>query len=175
MTLEHIEDEVLNGGVSGTRGAINFLQSLRDMLAGHSESKVNLTTKWDGCLDGSTQVVTNEGVMTLAEIRQKWHTNKELWILAKDEELNTDCFVPITQSYATKSKKDWVKITLGNGHNIICTEDHEIKTTNRGWVEAVNLNENDEIEECDILNMDEDHLYLRIDNENIQIRRKNTP
>jgi len=49
LHLEHLEDEVLNGGVGGTRGAINFLQSLRDMLAGHSsEHKVNLTTKWDG-------------------------------------------------------------------------------------------------------------------------------
>lgn len=46
--LEHIEDEVLNGGVNGTRSAINFLQSLRDMLAGHATSKVNVTTKWDG-------------------------------------------------------------------------------------------------------------------------------
>lgn len=48
LHLEHIEDEVLNGGVVGTRGAINFLQSLRDMLAGHSQSSVNITTKWDG-------------------------------------------------------------------------------------------------------------------------------
>ena len=46
--LEHIEDEVLNRGVAGTRDAINFLQALRDMLAGHAESKVNITTKWDG-------------------------------------------------------------------------------------------------------------------------------
>ena len=45
---EHLEDEVLNGGVAGTRGAINFLQSLRDMLAGHAQSKINITTKWDG-------------------------------------------------------------------------------------------------------------------------------
>ena len=48
LHLEHLEDEVLNGGVNGTRGAINFLQSLRDMLAGHSDSKVVITTKWDG-------------------------------------------------------------------------------------------------------------------------------
>jgi hypothetical protein len=48
LHLEHLEDEVLNGGVIGTREAINFLQSLRDMLAGHSSSKINLTTKWDG-------------------------------------------------------------------------------------------------------------------------------
>lgn len=48
LHLEHLEDEVLNGGVSGTRGAISFLQSLRDMLAGHSKSRINVTTKWDG-------------------------------------------------------------------------------------------------------------------------------
>jgi hypothetical protein len=48
LHLEHLEDEVLNGGVTGTRGAINFLQSLRDMLAGHTQSKINITTKWDG-------------------------------------------------------------------------------------------------------------------------------
>lgn len=49
LHLEHLEDEVLNGGVVGTRGAINFLISLRDMLSGKSEkSNINLTTKWDG-------------------------------------------------------------------------------------------------------------------------------
>jgi len=48
LHLEHLEDEVLNGGVAGARGAINFLQSLRDMLAGHAQSKINITTKWDG-------------------------------------------------------------------------------------------------------------------------------
>lgn len=49
LHLEHLEDEVLNGGVVGTRGAISFLQSLRDMLAGHATGRtVNLTTKWDG-------------------------------------------------------------------------------------------------------------------------------
>ena len=46
--MEHLEDEVLNHGVEGTRGAINFLQGLRDMLAGHGSSSVNVTVKWDG-------------------------------------------------------------------------------------------------------------------------------
>jgi len=48
LHLEHLEDEVLNGGVDGTRRAITFLMSLRDMLAGHTSSKMNVTTKWDG-------------------------------------------------------------------------------------------------------------------------------
>lgn len=46
--LEHLEDNVLNFGVPGARDAINFLRSLRDMLAGRSTGSVNLTTKWDG-------------------------------------------------------------------------------------------------------------------------------
>ena len=46
--LEHIEDEIINRGISGARDAVNFLRSLRDMLAGHAQSKVNVTTKWDG-------------------------------------------------------------------------------------------------------------------------------
>lgn len=46
--LEHLEDEVLNRGVVGAKQALSFLKSLRDMLAGHSETKVNVTTKWDG-------------------------------------------------------------------------------------------------------------------------------
>ena len=48
LHLEHIEDEILNHGVPGGRGAINFLRSLRDMLAGASRSSVNMTVKWDG-------------------------------------------------------------------------------------------------------------------------------
>ena len=48
LHLEHLEDNVLNRGINGAREAINFLRSLRDMLAGHAQSKTNITTKWDG-------------------------------------------------------------------------------------------------------------------------------
>jgi len=48
LHLEHLEDNIFNRGVNGARESIVFLQSLRDMLAGHSKSKVNITTKWDG-------------------------------------------------------------------------------------------------------------------------------
>ena len=48
LHLEHIEDEIINHGVDGGRAAINFLRSLRDMLAGSSRSSVRMTVKWDG-------------------------------------------------------------------------------------------------------------------------------
>jgi hypothetical protein len=46
--MEHLEDSVLNFGVSGARNAINYLQSLRDMLSGSSTTAVDTTVKWDG-------------------------------------------------------------------------------------------------------------------------------
>ena len=46
--MEHLEDNILNNGVIGTRDSINFLRALRDMLAGSSKSKINVTVKWDG-------------------------------------------------------------------------------------------------------------------------------
>jgi hypothetical protein len=48
LHLEHLEDEVLNNGINGTRAAINFLRSLRDMLAGRAKKSVNVSVKWDG-------------------------------------------------------------------------------------------------------------------------------
>ena len=48
LHLEHLEDEIINYGIDGGRAAINFLRSLRDMLAGSSRSSVNMTVKWDG-------------------------------------------------------------------------------------------------------------------------------
>ena len=48
LHLEHLEDEIINFGIGGGRGAINFLQELRDMLSGSSSNSVNMTVKWDG-------------------------------------------------------------------------------------------------------------------------------
>jgi hypothetical protein len=48
LHLEHLEDEIINQGIDGGRGAINFLRGLRDMMKGNSKSSVNMTVKWDG-------------------------------------------------------------------------------------------------------------------------------
>ena len=45
--LEHLEDDIINRGAKGGENAINFLKSVRNMLAG-SAGGVNMTVKWDG-------------------------------------------------------------------------------------------------------------------------------
>ena len=45
--LEHLEDDIINRGAKGGDNALNFLKSVRNMLAGDSGG-VNMTVKWDG-------------------------------------------------------------------------------------------------------------------------------
>lgn len=46
--LEHLEDDIINNGAKGGENAINFLKSVRNMLAGNTKGAVNMTVKWDG-------------------------------------------------------------------------------------------------------------------------------
>lgn len=48
LHMTHLEDAVLDGGVTGTRNVINYLRNIRDMLSGTTATPVSLTTKWDG-------------------------------------------------------------------------------------------------------------------------------
>jgi len=46
--LEHLEDDIINRGSQGGVNAINFLSSVRNMLAGNIGGKLNMSVKWDG-------------------------------------------------------------------------------------------------------------------------------
>ena len=46
--LEHLEDDIINRGSSGGRNAVSFLKSIRNMLAGSANGRVNMSVKWDG-------------------------------------------------------------------------------------------------------------------------------
>ena len=48
LHLEHLEDLVFLYGIDGVRSGINFIQSIRDMLSGNTNKKVDLHVKWDG-------------------------------------------------------------------------------------------------------------------------------
>ena len=63
--MTHIEDKVLYGGVNGTRGAINALRSLRDMLQGTHSGKVSV--KWDGAPAVFCGIDPTDGVFFVAK------------------------------------------------------------------------------------------------------------
>jgi hypothetical protein len=87
LHLEHIEDEILNFGVTGGRAAINFVQSLRDMLAGSSRSSVNMTVKWDGAPAIFAGVDPEDGRFFVAK---KSVFNKEPKLYKSNAEIDAD-------------------------------------------------------------------------------------
>lgn len=66
MHLTHLEDMVLEGGINGTRDAINFLRAIRDMLAGHTKPHIHLTVKFDGAPSITTGVNPENGKFFVA-------------------------------------------------------------------------------------------------------------
>lgn len=48
LHLSHLEDLVIERGIAGLGDSVSFVQQLRNMLSGHTDSSVNITVKWDG-------------------------------------------------------------------------------------------------------------------------------
>jgi len=87
LHLEHLEDEILNYGVNGGRAAINFLRSLRDMLAGASRSSVNMTVKWDGAPAIFAGIDPEDGEFFVAK-KSVFNVNPKLY--KTDAEIDAD-------------------------------------------------------------------------------------
>ena len=83
LHLEHIEDEIINYGVDGGRAAINFLRSLRDMMAGSSRSSVNMTVKWDGASAIFAGVDPEDGKFFVAK-KSVFNVNPKLYKTNKE-------------------------------------------------------------------------------------------
>ena len=87
LHLEHLEDEIINNGVAGGRAAINFLQSLRDMLSGSSRSSVNMTVKWDGAPAIFAGIDPSDGKFFVAK-KSVFNVNPKLY--KTDAEIDDD-------------------------------------------------------------------------------------
>lgn len=109
--MEHIEDLVFNEGVEGTRKAINFLRDLRDMLSGHTATKITATVKWDGAPAIFAGVDPRDGKFFVAK---KGVFNKEPKVYKTPAEIDAD-----TQGdLATKLKialQEFKKLNIKSG------------------------------------------------------------
>ena len=85
--MEHIEDNVLNGGVQGARESINFLRSLRDMLAGNADAGVNVSVKWDGAPAVFAGTDPSDGKFFVAK---KGIFNKNAKVYKTDQDIDDD-------------------------------------------------------------------------------------
>jgi len=93
------------------------------------------------CLAGDTKVQTKEGTKELKDIKIGDY------VLSYNVETCEKEFKKVTNSALMSKSAEVIEIEITDesGNTIICTPDHKIFTKNRGYVEARNLKETDEI------------------------------
>ena len=112
------------------------------------EGSGSIRMKWDGCVHEDTILKTSNGELTIAEVVDLYNKNpNSVQVYGKHLETNVDFVMDILGVNVTTGIKDWVEITFENGSTIKLTEDHEVHTSNRGWVAASSLTIDDDITE----------------------------
>lgn len=136
--MEHFEDSVFDGQ-DGIKRNIEMVGPIFDTLNGTGK---NITMKWDGCIHPDTIISTDMGDMKIKDMLGKEGINVLTYNINNDKIEYNEAIKP----RINYNNKNWVEVHFEND-KIIVTEDHEFYTTNRGWVKAIDLTEEDDIKE----------------------------
>ena len=139
LHMTHLEDAVLDGGVTGTRNVINYLRAIRDMLSGNASAPVSLTTKWDGAPAIFAGVDPSDGQFFVAK---KGVFNKTPKLYKTESEINDE----ISGDLAVKFKialKEFSKLGIeGVVQGDLLYTQSDLKTENIDGVPCVTFHPN---------------------------------
>jgi ribonucleoside-triphosphate reductase (thioredoxin) len=98
------------------------------------------------CLTGETLIKTESGEIKMEELVEIIRSGKKVPMLwTYNEETHERELDYIEAGEMTRENSEIIKLEMDNGINIRLTPDHRVYTKNRGWVEAANLSEDDEL------------------------------
>ena len=100
-----------------------------------------------GCFEPDTLVKTKSGDKKIIDV-----TTDDYILTYVKETDEYEWIKPIFAGETPTANKQKIELEFDNGKIIQCTADHKFYTTNRGWVEAQNLTENDDIKVYDPIN-----------------------
>ena len=144
--ITHFEDVLFYGGVKGVKAAINRIVQLIK-----NPKNLKVSYKLDGCVHGDTLIATNKGDIPISDIVDNNNNiQKDLKVIGRNfefEDLAFDSIGSLINVSKNNGDKNWIEIELEDGSKIKLTEDHEVHTRNRGWVEAGKLTEKDDLTE----------------------------
>ena len=103
------------------------------------------TRRWRaGCFTGDTEVLLSNGdFISFKELID--NDIKEIEILSFNKEISKYIKTRTSNIFCT-GKKEILELEFDDGYKVKCTPDHRFLTRSRGWVEAQNLTEEDELE-----------------------------
>lgn len=140
--FNHLEDLVFFYGSAGT---LEALSHIKEMVTEAGYKSIRM--KWDGCIHEDSIVKTSLGDLTIKELITQYKSDPSIKVFGKDLSKNENTLTEILGTSITQGVKSWVKLELENGAKLILTEDHEVYTSNRGWIPAGQLTANDDIVE----------------------------
>ncbi len=112
-----------------------------------NQSNIGVIRSSNLCLDGDTMVKCRidgiEKEFDMITIDALFKDGEKIEVLSRDIESGIDEWCLVENSGMTNDDAETIKVTDENGNYIICTEDHQIWTQNRGYVRAGDLNEKD--------------------------------
>lgn len=111
------------------------------------------------CLVGDTLIQTTEGEIPISEL-----VGQQPFVYCMNEEGKL-IIKQATKVWKTRENAELVKITHHRGE-LICTPDHEIYTTNRGWVKAKDLKPKDRLNGLGRSMKDEKHCCVKLTSDN---------
>lgn len=136
--LQHVEDIIYIDGPQAALGVVNRLAQL-------GQDSTSMTIKWDGCIHPDHILQTDQGQLRIEEVIDKVNNGNKVSVLGFDFNKKINSMVEVSCASKKDGDKPWVEIELENGDVLKMTEDHEVFTTNRGWVEAKDLTDSDDI------------------------------
>ena len=104
------------------------------------------TISTNPCISGDSKIMTDNGEITITELVEKWkNEDSSINAVTYDEDNDKFEFSEITNAIKSKENANIIEIVFDDGTTIKLTPDHKVYTSNRGYVEAAQLTENDEI------------------------------
>lgn len=104
LHLEHLEDRILDLGKPGGKATIDFIVSLRDMLAGSVKKSVSITTKWDGAPSIFAGIDPSDGKFFVAK-KGLFNANPKLYKTQGDIDSDLDGSLKTKFTVALKELK----------------------------------------------------------------------
>ena len=138
--LTHIDDLPILYGLNGAQEVIRIFKDVYSDFKQHQITQAQL--KVDGCIHGDTLLTTNEGIFPISEVFKM----KDPKVLCYNFNEKKTVFSKIKKHPVVNNNKKWLEIIMENGESFKITSDHNVYTQ-RGWVEAGDLTENDDIME----------------------------
>jgi ribonucleoside-diphosphate reductase alpha chain len=112
-----------------------------------NQSNIGIVRSSNLCLDGETivkcRINNTEKEIDMITLDSLFKNGEKIEVLSRNVDTGLDEWCFVENSGMTNNDAETIKVTDEIGNYIICTEDHQVWTENRGYVRAGDLKEND--------------------------------